>query len=375
MPTNGHALLSASASKRWLNCPPSARLCESYADKGSDYAQEGSDAHSMCEYYLRKALGEAVDDPRENLTYFNQEMDDCATSYAAFVMELVEEAKANNADPVVLIEQRLDYSKFVKDGFGTGDCVVIADGILNIVDFKYGQGVLVEADHNPQMQLYAIGALEVFDCLYDIELVRMTIFQPRRANISTFEMSKAELYEWADKVLKPTAELAYAGGGEFACGEWCQFCKAKADCRKRADTNMALAKYDFIDPPLLSDEEIEDVLCKVDGLVSWANDVKEFALQAAVSGKEWHGWKLVEGRSVRKYTNEQAVAAAVLQAGYDPYEKKLLGITEMSKQLGKTKFDELLSDFIIKPQGKPTLVPESDKRLAITTAKADFKEN
>jgi hypothetical protein len=375
MPTNGHALLSASSSKRWLNCPPSARLCESYADKGSDYAQEGSDAHSMCEYYLRKALGEAVDDPRENLTYFNQEMDDCATSYAAFVMELVEEAKANNADPVVLIEQRLDYSKFVKDGFGTGDCVVITDGILNIVDFKYGQGVLVEADHNPQMQLYAIGALEVFDCLYDIELVRMTIFQPRRANISTFEMSKAELYEWADKVLKPTAELAYAGGGEFACGEWCQFCKAKADCRKRADTNMALAKYDFIDPPLLSDEEIEDVLCKVDGLVSWANDVKEFALQAAVSGKEWHGWKLVEGRSVRKYTNEQAVAAAVLQAGYDPYEKKLLGITEMSKQLGKTKFDELLSDFIIKPQGKPTLVPESDKRLAITTAKADFKEN
>jgi hypothetical protein len=188
-------------------------------------------------------------------------------------------------------------------------------------------------------------------------------------------MSKAELYEWADKVLKPTAELAYAGGGEFACGEWCQFCKAKADCRKRADTNMALAKYDFIDPPLLSDEEIEDILCKVDGLVSWANDVKEFALQAAVSGKEWHGWKLVEGRSVRKYTNEQAVAAAVLQAGYDPYEKKLLGITEMSKQLGKAKFDELLSDFIIKPQGKPTLVPESDKRLAITTAKADFKEN
>ena len=375
MPPNGHALLSASSSDRWLHCPPSARLCESYADKGSDYAAEGTDAHALCEYKLRKALGMEAEDPTENLSWFNQEMDDCATGYAAFILELVEAAKETCADPVVLIEQRLDYSKYVKSGFGTGDCVLISDGTLHIVDFKYGRGVQVDAEDNPQMKLYALGALEIFDCLYEIKTVSMTIYQPRRANISTFTLSRQELVDWAETVLAPTAELAYAGDGDYHCGEWCQFCKAKADCRERARVNLELARYDFKLPPLLTDEDIEDILSRVDDLVSWASDIKEYALQQAISGKEWHGWKLVEGRSNRRYTNEAAVEQAVTQAGYDPYERKLLGITAMQKMLGKARFDELLTAYIEKPQGKPTLVPESDKRPAMNTAKNDFMED
>lgn len=227
-----HALLSASSSHRWLNCPPSARLCESYDDKGSDFAAEGTDAHALCEYKLRKALGMAAQDPTESLTWYSAEMEDCANGYVAFVMELVAEAKKVCTDPVVLIEQRLDYSKYVKEGFGTGDCVIIADGTLHIVDYKHGRGVLVEADDNPQMKLYALGALELFDCIYDIDTVSMTIYQPRRSNVSTFTILKQDLCEWAEKVLTPTAELAFQGSGEYHCGEWCQFCKAKADCRE-----------------------------------------------------------------------------------------------------------------------------------------------
>lgn len=265
-----HALLSASSSHRWLNCPPSARLCESYDDKGSDFAAEGTDAHALCEYKLRNALGMAAEDPTESLTWYSTEMEDCANGYVAFVMELVAEAKKVCADPVVLIEQRLDYSKYVKEGFGTGDCVIIADGTLHIVDYKHGRGVLVEADDNPQMKLYALGALELFDCIYDIDTVSMTIYQPRRSNVSTFTIPKQELCEWADKVLTPTAELAFQGSGEYHCGEWCQFCKAKADCRERAKANMELARYEFRQPPLLTDEEVEEILGQIDGLTTWA---------------------------------------------------------------------------------------------------------
>ena len=375
MPPKGHALLSASSSHRWLNCPPSARLCENYDDKGSDFAAEGTDAHALCEFRLQEALGIEAVNPIENLTWYNEDMENCAASYASYIMEIVQRLKDSNADPVVLIEQHLDYSKFVREGFGTGDCIIIADGELHIIDYKHGRGVLVEAENNPQMQLYALGAMEIFDGIYDIDTVVMTIFQPRRENVSSFSLSKDELYAWAENTLKPIAELAYNGDGQYNCGEWCQFCKAKTDCRKRAETNMSIAKYDFMDPPLLTDEEIEDVLSKVDNLVSWANDVKEFAFQAAMSGKVWKGWKLVEGRAVRKYVNDDAVAVAVLEAGYDPYEKKLLGLTEMQKRLGKAKFEELLGSLIHRPQGKPTLVPESDKRPAITTAKADFIED
>jgi len=374
MPPKGHALLSASSSERWLHCPPSARLCESYDEKGSNYAAEGTDAHELCEYKLRQALGMEAKDPTENLTWFNEEMADCAFGYAAYILEQVESAKQTCADPVVLIEQRVDFSRWVESGFGTADCLIIADGILQVCDYKHGLGVLVSAEKNPQMQCYALGALELFDGIYDIDIVRMTIYQPRRDNISTYELSKDELYHWADEVLKPTADLAFAGDGNFLCGEWCGFCKAKHDCRARADANLELARYDFKLPPLLTDEEVEEILTQVDDLVSWATDIKEYALQQAISGKEWNGWKLVEGRSNRKYTNETAVADAVIDAGFDPYDHKVLGVTAMQKLLGKSRFDELLAAYIEKPQGKPTLVPESDKRPVMNTAKNDFME-
>ena len=374
MPTNGHALLSASSSDRWLHCPPSARLCENYEDKGSDYAAEGTDAHELCEFMLRKALGMEATDPTENLTWFNEEMLDCANNYATYVLEQVEAAKQTCADPVVLVEQRVDFSRWVESGFGTADCIIIADGTLQIIDYKYGRGVLVSAEENPQMQCYALGALSMFDGIYDIDSVRMTIYQVRRDNVSTYELSKDELYRWADELLKPTADLAFAGDGNFLCGEWCGFCKAKHDCRARADANMQLARYDFKRPPLLTDEEVEEILSKVEDLVAWAEDIKNYALQQAIRGKEWNGWKLVEGRSNRKYTNEVAVAGAVTNAGFDPYERKVLGVTAMQQLLGKSRFDELLATYIEKPQGKPTLVPESDKRPAMNTAKNDFME-
>jgi len=369
-----HAILSASSSDRWLHCPPSARLCENYEDKGSDYAAEGTDAHTLCEYRLKLALGLPAEDPIENLSWYNEEMEDCAAGYVSYVLEQVETAKQVCSDPIVLIEQRVDFSRWVEEGFGTADNIIIADGVLKICDYKHGRGVEVSATENPQMMCYALGALELFDDIYDIDTVSMTIFQPRRDNVSTYDISKEELYRWADEVLKPAAELAFAGDGNFLCGEWCGFCKAKHDCRARAEANMELAKYDFKLPPLLTDEEIEDVLARVDDLVSWASDIKEYALQQAISGKTWSGWKLVEGRSNRKYTNDAAVAATVTNAGFDPYEKKLLGVTAMQKLLGKSRFEELLSSLIEKPQGKPTLVPESDKRPAMNTAKNDFME-
>ena len=369
-----HAVLSASSSERWLNCPPSARLCENYEDKGSDYAAEGTDAHALCEFRLKQALGIPAEDPIENLTWYNEEMEDYAAGYAAYVMELLETAKQTCSDPVVMIEQRVDFTRWVPDGFGTADCILIADGVMNIVDYKHGKGVEVSAVENPQMMLYALGALEIFDGIYDITEVRMTIYQPRKNNVSVCVMEKDSLLEWAQNDLIYKAKLAYEGQGDFHCGEWCRFCKAKAECRERAEANLALARYDFEAPALLDDEEIADILGKVDALTAWASDVKEYALQQAISGKEWNGWKLVEGRSNRKYTNDAVVAAAVESMGFDPYERKVLGITAMQKMLGKSRFEELLAPYIEKPQGKPTLVPESDKRPAMNTAKNDFME-
>ena len=374
-----HATLSASSSYRWLNCPPSVRICENYADVTTDYALEGTDAHALCEYQLKQSLGIPAEDPIENLTWYNAEMEGCAAGYAAYVMELLEDAKQISTDPIVMIEQRVDFSRWVKDGFGTADCILIADGVLNIVDYKHGKGIEVSAEKNPQMMLYALGALEIFDGIYDIETVRMTIYQPRLSNISIFEMSKDALLEWANTELTQKAQLAYEGKGDFHSGEWCRFCKAKAECRERAKANLELAKYEFAEPPLLGDAEIADILGKLDGLTSWAADVKEYALQQAVNGKKWSGWKLVEGRSNRKYRSDTDVANVVAHAGFDPYEHKVRGITTMQMLLGRSRFEELLSPYIEKPQGKPTLVPESDKRPAyepaqqIERAKTDFE--
>ena len=372
-----HSPLSPSSAFRWIKCTPSAKLNAALPDSTSEYALQGTAAHTLCEYKLQKLLGKDAKDPTENLTYFDAEMADCTDSYQQYVSEQVEKAKQFCKDPIVLVEQKLDFSKWVPQGFGTGDCVIVADNVLTVIDFKYGVGVLVEAEQNPQMMCYALGALALFDSIYDIENVVMTIFQPRRDNISTYELSKKELLQWADEILSPAAQLAAKGEGEFKAGKHCRFCKVKATCRKRAEYNLELARYDFEMPANLEDTEIEVILSKADELAAWCSDIKEYAFQQALNGKQWNGWKLVEGRSVRKYINEDAVAETVKNAGYDPYEHKVLGITAMTRMLGKAKFENLLGSFIEKPTGKPALVPKSDKRPSINKAVQaadDFKE-
>ena len=369
-----HAYLSASASHRWMACPPSARLCAQEDDRTSEYAIQGSCAHELGQFLVEQALGRECRDPTEDLTYYNAEMQEAAEAYRDFVMEQVNAAKALCKEPLVCVEQTLDYSKWVQHGYGTGDCVIVADGMLHVIDLKFGVGILVSADHNSQLMCYALGALDTFGCLYDFDRIRLSIFQPRRDNVDTWETSKAELLRWAEEVLAPVARLAYKGEGEFKAGDHCQFCKVKATCRKRAEYAMELARFDFTDPPTLAEDEIAGILPRIDTLVSWAEDVKAWALQQALSGVTYPGWKLVEGRSNRKYSDEAAVAAVVTKAGFDPYEQKLLGITAMTRQLGKKRFDELLSGLIVKPQGKPVLVPETDKRPVLNTAADDFKE-
>lgn len=370
-----HSMLSASSSNRWLNCPPSAKLCANATDTGSEYAREGTCAHELCEYKVRKMLGEDVSNPAENLDFYDSEMEECSENYAQYIAEILAEVKKKCTDPITLVEQRLNFSKYVPDGFGTGDCVIVADDVLHVVDFKYGQGVEVSAENNPQMKLYALGALELFDSLYDITQIEMSIFQPRLNNISRCTITKTELLDWAENTLKPIAELAAKGEGEFKAGEHCRFCKVKATCRKRAEYNLELAKYDFAVPATLEPTEISVILSKADELAAWVNDVKEYALQQALSGVQFDGFKLVEGRSVRKYKDEKAVAETVEKAGFNPFEQSVLGITAMTKLLGKSKFEELLGGFIVKPKGKPTLVPISDKRAAINNAVDDFKED
>jgi hypothetical protein len=368
-----HAILSASGAHRWLSCTPSARLELEFNDNSGTAADEGTAAHALAEHKLRKALKMRSKKPVSK--YDSDEMDGYTDGYVAFVMEQIAQAKQTCTDPLVLIEQKLDFSMYVPDGFGTGDFVIIADGALHVIDFKFGQGVLVSAEDNPQMKLYALGALELFDHLYDISTVSMTIYQPRRENVSTHTVFKESLYQWAEEVLKPTAALAFEGGGEYFPGEHCQFCRAAIKCRARAEEKLNLARFDFALPPLLTDGDIEEILEKLDDLTSWASDIKEYALQSAINGKVWNGWKLVAGRSVRKYADEEAVAQAAKAAGYkDIYRQSLISLTEMEKLMTKPKFNEIMGGLIEKPLGKPTLVPVSDKRpeYKLNSASDDF---
>ena len=371
-----HAVLSASGSHRWLNCLPSARLELEFANNESSAAAEGTAAHALCEHKLKKALH--IRSKRPVSDYNTDEMEEHSDSYVEFILEQLALAKQSCKDPLVLIEQRLDFSCYVPQGFGTGDCIIIADKKLHIIDFKYGMGVLVDVMENPQMKLYALGALEIYDSLYDIEEVSMTIFQPRRENVSTWTVSVKELKNWADNELKPKAKMAYAGEGEYIPGEWCTFCRGAVKCRARADEKLRLAQLEFKLPPLLTDSEIEDVLSKLSDLTKWANEIIAYATEAAVNhGKEWNGFKIVEGRSVRKYKDEEAVAETAKASGYkDIYRQSLITLTEMQKLMGKKNFEEILSDLIYKPPGKPTLVPVSDKRPAINVSNAtnDFNE-
>ncbi len=369
-----HAYLAASASHRWLKCPPSAKLCAQEEDKGSPYAQQGTDAHELCQYLLESALGQDCRDPTDNLTWYDGEMQEAAEGYRDFVLTQIQEARKLCPDPLVCIEQVLDFSKWVEHGFGTGDCVIVADDLLQIIDFKYGVGVLVEAEDNSQLKLYALGALDTFGDLYNIKRIRLSIYQPRRANVDSWELTKEELLKWADEELAPAAKLAYAGEGEYAAGAHCVFCKAKATCRKRAEYAMELASHDFKEAPTLSPEEIAEILPRIDALVSWADDIKSYALKQALSGTRYPGWKLVEGKSNRRFTDEALAATLAESAGYEPWEKKILGVTALQKQMGRKRFDELLGSLVTKPRGKPVLAPETDKRPLFNNIEEDFKE-
>ncbi|MFT4414632.1 MULTISPECIES: DUF2800 domain-containing protein [Bacillaceae] len=371
-----HAVLSASGSHRWLNCLPSARLELEFENSESNAAAEGTAAHALCEHKLKKALH--MRSKRPVSVYNSDEMEEHSDAYVEFVMEQLELAKQSCTDPLILIEQRLDFSCYVPQGFGTGDCIIIGDKKLHIIDFKYGMGVLVDAVENPQMKLYALGALEIYDSLYDIEEVSMTIFQPRRENVSTWTIPVKELKDWAENELKPKAKKAYDGEGEYLTGEWCTFCRAAVKCRARAEEKLKLAQMEFKLPPLLLDSEIEEVLSKLSDLTKWANEIIAYATDAAVNhGKEWHGFKVVEGRSIRKYKDEEAVAEVAKANGYkDIYRQSLITLTEMQKLMGKKKFEQILGGLIHKPPGKPMLVPNSDKRPAmnISNVKNEFNE-
>ena len=383
-----HAILSASGAHRWLNCPPSAQLEAKTPDTGSVYAAEGTLAHSLASLWLESALelrepadiACILEDLKKDELYSN-EMPDYVEQYGSYVLESLAEARNRTGDPLVFVEQRVDFSRWVPGGFGIGDCIIIADGVLEIIDFKYGQGVPVAADNNPQMMLYALGALHGFGFLYDIQTVRMTIHQPRIDNISSWEIPAIDLLVWADTKLKPKAQLAWAGEGDPAPGDWCRFCKVKSRCRARAEAMQNTAnEFALKDPMLLDVEEVTELLSKVDVMQEWASDLKAFALeQARDYGVKFIGWKLVEDRSNRRYTDPEAVEEILRSKRYrkkDIFEEpKLLGITAMEKLLGKKQFCELLEEpgLVIKPPGKPALVPDSDPRPELNSVEADFE--
>ena len=369
-----HALLSPSASHRWMNCTPSAVLETEFDNRSSPAAAEGTAAHALCEHKLKRMLHRRSKRPVSD--YNSDEMEEHTDAYVEFVSELLEQAKQNCKDPLVQVEQRLDLSEYVPGAFGTADCLIIADGTLHVIDMKYGLGVLVLAEENPQLKCYGIAALSIYEDLYDINEVALSIFQPRRENVSTWTISAEDLRNWAEKELKPKAQMAFKGEGEYCPGEWCQFCRAAVKCRARAEEKLRIAEEEFKLPPLLTDTEIEAILPMLPDITKWANDISAYALEMAVSrGKEWTGYKVVEGRSVRKYSDEDAVAEAAKQNGYtDIYRKSLITLTDMQKLMGKKKFEEILGSLIIKPPGKPTLVPITDKRQAmnVSDAKNDF---
>mgnify|MGYP003085497318 FL=1 len=371
-----HAILSPSSSHRWLNCTPSAVLELEFENTSSAAAEEGTAAHAFCEHKLKKAL--KMRSKRPVSDYDSDEMQECTDAYVDFVLEQYELAKQTCKDSAILIEQKVDFSEYVPDGFGTADCLIVSDDMLSIIDFKYGQGVLVDAYDNSQMKCYALGALAIYENLYDIKEVSMSIFQPRRENVSTWTTSTSELRKWAEEVLKPRADLAIKGEGEFCSGDWCKFCKAAVRCRARAEEKLKLAKDEFKLPPLLTDAEVEEILVVIPDLTSWANSVLAYATDMAVNhGKEWAGFKVIEGRSVRKYKDEEAVIEKAKENGYtDIFKTSLITLTEMQKLMGKKKFEEILGDLIIKPTGKLTLVPNSDKRqkVNVTNAKNEFNE-
>ena len=383
-----HALLSASGASRWLKCPPSACLEDELPDTTSEFAKEGTVAHEVCEILLRKHLGLiAMATATKNINKlkkddpFSDEMIDYANDYIDYITE-----KAKSDDAVILVEEQLDFSKYVPEVFGTGDCIIVQDGVLTIIDFKYGKGVSVSAEDNPQMMLYALGAVEMFGFIYEFDKVEMCIFQPRIGNISESVETVEELIKWGELTVIPTAKLAFAGDGEFYAGDHCRFCKLRNKCKYLADYCLETVKDEFedldgrLDKSLLAPEDIAMIIGRMKIVQNWLKDVESYAINGILEGTlDVPGYKVVEGRSNRTYKDQDKVAVVLTANGYPEsvlFEKKLLTITAMEKAVGKKNFNTLLADLIEKPKGKPTIVPLSDKRSTYTAAdEFEIEEN
>lgn len=382
-----HALLSASGASRWMNCTPSARLedAEKTEDTGSVYAQEGTLAHELGDLNLqlwhadcagRIKIRAQIAELRKDKLY-TDEMEEQVQKYTDYVGEQFTAAKKSDRSSILIIEEKVPLP--YEGGFGTCDANVISDGVLEIIDLKYGKGVKVSAVDNPQLKLYGLGALEIYDFIYSVDKVRLTIVQPRLDHISSWEISAEDLLQWCEDEVKPKAKLAFAGEGETCAGDWCKWCKVKAKCRALANQNLAIAKHEFKDPKLLTDDEILEVYKQISTLTDWANSVSAHVLAEALAGKKWEGYKLVEGRSVRKWKDQKETIEHFRKMGLpstDYSEPKLFGIGAMEKKLGKVRFaEEVAPKCVIKPQGKPTIALDSDKRpaLGIELAKEEFK--
>lgn len=385
-----HALLSASGSSRWINCTPSAKLEEKYGKQTTSvYAQEGTLAHEISELYIKHDILHSID--AEEFSHqlemlmenelFNEEMLSVIPIYVDYCASEYKSAKSQNSEAIMEIEQKLDLTEYVPESFGTADCIIISDGTIEVIDLKYGKGVPVYADANRQLMLYGLGALRKFDVMYDIQNIKLTIVQPRINNISTWQISVKDLMHWAETELKPAAKLAFEGKGEIKAGSWCKFCSVKNQCKALAEQQLEIAKYEFKKPEFLSDDEISDILKRAHKFIEWINSIEEYAQTEAYNGnKVWPGFKVVEGISRRKWVDEEKVIDTIYSrfpelSDDQIFDTKLVSISQIEKLLGKKTVQEKLGDVIIKPQGKPTLVPDTDKRpsIGIEDAINDFK--
>jgi len=366
-----HAFLSPSASHRWLNCTPAPHLEYGVEDKGSDFALEGTLAHAYCARRLKEMLELSHEEEDAEIAelhdrFYAKEMDEYVDYYVTTVWQKYLEASDKTRDAKLLVEVRLDFSKYIPESFGTSDAVIIADGMMEVIDFKYGKGVKVDAKDNPQMQIYALGAYEAFSDEYRIESVRMTIVQPRIDNVSVADISIKNLVAWGIRILRPRAYMAYRGEGEQVPGEWCQFCKVKPRCKAIATKSMEIVRR-FDDKDLLTKEDMEkEILPALPVVRTWLDGIEKYALDQALSGVDYEGYKVVAGRSIRRITDAEAVSDVLSRNGYSTElflkPRELRTITDLEKLIGRSKFSELCGDYIEKPQGKPTLVPVTDKR-------------
>lgn len=382
-----HATLSASSAERWINCPGSVHMASMFPSSSSKAAEEGTLAHEYAEHLLNKRKIKLVEDKINAFYEANpdvkgsiDELVGYVVPYVEYVNERFHKVKDADSSAMLAVEQRVDFSEYVPNGFGTSDVVIIGDDEITVIDLKYGKGVEVTAEDNPQIRLYALGAIDLFGLMYEFKTVNMVIYQPRRENITQESMSVSDLIEWANEVVKPAAELALSDKPSYCPGDWCtsHFCPGAGACKARAEYVLGLERHSGKDPALLTDEEIGDCIGRAEELTKWAKALGAYALDSALNGHPIPGYKVVEGRANRIYKDADAVAQAVVKAGYDEamiYERKLIGITDMEKLLSKKKFNELLKELVIKPQGAPKLVPEADKRAEFKpSTKNEFEE-